>query len=119
MWRKFRPIFVWQASATAVAVLLSAWLAGGHGAASAALGGSVSILAGLAFVALASKSTPKSAGEALYGALRAETVKIVLMLVLLLGVFAVYKSVVAAALIGTFVLTVVIFTLAIFAGDGD
>jgi ATP synthase protein I len=100
--------------ATAAAALLSAWLAGRHGAVSAALGGSANIVAGLAYVALASRSSPKSAGEALYGALRAEAVKVVLMLLLLVGVLMTYKSVVAAALIGTFVLNVVVFTMAIF-----
>lgn len=117
VWRTFRPIFGLQVLATAAVALLSAWLAGRHGAASAALGGAVSIVAGLAYVALASISTLNSAGGALYGALRAEAVKIVLMLVLLLGVFAIYKSVVAAALIGAFVVNVGIFTLAIVVGD--
>jgi ATP synthase protein I len=117
MWQRFRPIFGLQVLATVVATLLSAWLSGGHGAASAALGGSVSIVSGLAYVALASKSTPKSAGEALYRALRAETVKIVLMLVLLLAVFMSYRNVIATAFIGTFIVNVMVFTLAVFLGD--
>jgi ATP synthase protein I len=117
MWQRFRPVFGLQVLATVAAALLSAWLAGRHGAASAALGGSANIVAGLAYVALASRSTTGSAGEALYGALRAEAVKVVLMLLLLLGVLMIYKSVVAAALIGTFVLNVVVFTMAIFVAD--
>ena len=105
--------------ATAAAALLSAWFAGRHGAASAALGGAANILAGLAYVALASKSKPRSAGEALYGALRAEAAKVVLMLLLLAGVLMLYKGVVAGALIGTFVLNVVVFTMAVFVGEDE
>jgi ATP synthase protein I len=118
VWHKFRPVFGLQLLATAAAIALSGWLAGAHGAASAGLGGVVSMVAGLVYVALASRSKPKSAGEALYGALRAEAVKIVLMLVFLLGVFVIYRSVVAAALIGTFIVNVLAFTMAIAtAGD--
>ena len=94
--------------------MLSAWLAGLHGAISAALGGSIGIIAGLAFVALAARSKPKSAGEALFAALKAEAVKVVLMIVLLWVVLATYKSVVAIGLIGTFIATVLIFTMAVW-----
>ena len=113
MWRVFRPIIGLQVSCTAAAIVLSAWLAGIHGAVSAALGGSIGIVAGLVFVALAARSKTKSAGEALYGALRAEAVKLVLMLVLLWIALATYRDVVAIGLIGTFIATVLIFTMAI------
>jgi ATP synthase protein I len=83
VWRIFRPIIGLQVLCTAAATLLSAWLAGGHGAISAALGGSIGIIAGLTFAALAARSRSKSAGEALYAALRAEAVKVLLMVVLL------------------------------------
>ena len=112
MWQVFRPVFGLQFAITAALTLLSAWLAGEHGAISAALGGSIGIIAGLAFVALAARSKPKSAGEALYAALRAEAVKVVIMIVLLWAVLATYKNVVAIGLIGTFIASVLVFTVA-------
>ena len=93
--------------------MLAAWLAGIHGAISAALGGSIGIIAGLAFAVLAARRRSKSAGEALYTALRAEAVKLVLMILLLWIVLATYRDVVAIGLIGTFIATVLIFTMAI------
>ena len=113
MWRIFRPIIGLQVLCTAAATLLSAWLAGLHGAVSAALGGTIGIVSGLAFAALAARSKSKSAGEALYAALRAEAVKVVLMVVLLWIALATYRDVVAIGLIGSFIATVLIFTLAI------
>jgi ATP synthase protein I len=113
VWRVFRPIIGLQVLCTAAASLLSAWVAGMHGAISAALGGSIGIGAGLVFVALAARSKSKSAGEALYTALRAEAVKLVLMLLLLWIVLATYRDVVAVGLIGAFLATVLIFTMAI------
>ena len=113
MWRIFRPIIGLQVLCTAAATLLSAWLAGLHGAVSAALGGTIGIVSGLAFAALVARSKSRSAGEALYTALRAEAVKVVLMILLLWIVFATYRDVVAIGLIGSFIATVLIFTLAI------
>ena len=112
MWQLFRPVFGLQILSTVAICLLSAWLAGIHGAISAAFGGSIGIIAGLAFVALAARSKPQSAGEALYAALRAEAVKVVLMIALLGLVLTTYKSVVAAGLIGAFIASVLVFTLA-------
>jgi ATP synthase protein I len=119
VWQVFRPVIGLQVLCTAAATLLSAWLAGLHGAISAAVGGSIGIIAGLAFVALAARSKPKSAGEALYGALRAEAVKLALMIVLLWVVLATYKNVVAIGLIGTFIATVLIFTMAVWVKQGS
>ena len=111
---RFRPIVGLQVFVTAAATLISVWLGGPHGALSAGLGGSIGIVSILAFAAVASRGTPKSAAEALHGALRAEAVKIVLMVVLLWLVLATYKSVLAVALIGSFIVTVVVSTMAIF-----
>ena len=113
MWRVFRPIIGLQVLCTAAAILLSAWLAGIHGAISAALGGSIGIIAGLAFAVLAARGKSKSAGEALHTALRAEAVKLVLMVLLLWFALTAYRDVVAIGLIGTFIATVLIFTMAI------
>jgi len=113
VWRVFRPIIGLQVLCTAAATLLSAWFAGSHGAISAALGGSIGIVPALVFVGLAARSRSKSAGEALYTALRAEAVKLVLMVLLLWFALTAYRDVVAIGLIGTFIATVLIFTMAI------
>ena len=117
MWRIFRPIIGLQILCTLLASLLSAWLAGLHGAVSAALGGTIGIIAGLAFVSLAARSRSKSAGEALYVALRAEAVKVVLMILLLWIVLAAYRDVVAIGLMGSFIATVLIFAMAVAVQD--
>jgi len=62
---------------------------------------------------LAARGKSKSAGEALYTALRAEAVKLVLMILLLWFALATYRDVVAIGLIGTLIATVLIFTMAI------
>jgi len=113
VWRIFGPVIGLQVLCTAAVSLLSAWLAGIHGAISAALGGSIGIIAGLAFAVLAARGRSKSAGEALYTALRAEGIKLALMVLLLWIVLTAYRDVVAIGLIGTFIATVLIFTMAI------
>jgi ATP synthase protein I len=120
--KPIRTVFRWQVTATAALTLVAGFLAGVHGALSAALGGLVSIFAGLGFVLVASmgKSAPGrsgSAGEAILAALRAEAVKIGLIVVLLLLVLTTYPDVVVLAFIGSFILTVLIFTLAFFVRD--
>jgi ATP synthase protein I len=47
-------------------------------------------------------------------ALRAEAVKIVLIVALLWIVLSIYKSVVIVAFIGTFIVTTIVFALALF-----
>jgi ATP synthase protein I len=117
VWRQFRPIFGFQAVATAAMAILAAWISGGHGAVSAVLGGLVSIIAGLGFALMVAKNKTRTAGEVLRDAFRAEAVKIALGFGLLWLVFRVYQDVVAVALIGAFCITILIFSMAIFVGD--
>ncbi len=117
MWRQFRPIFGFQALATAVMAMLAGGLAGNHGAASAGLGGLVSIIAGFGFALMVAKNKTRTAGEVLRDAFRAEAVKIALGFGLLWLVFRVYQDVVAVALVGAFCVTILIFSMAIFVGD--
>ena len=120
MWRKFRPVFGLQVLATIVAASIAAWSAGVHGAISAALGGLVSIVSGLVFVLMAARSAEskgRSAGEVLFAALKAEAAKLLLAMVLLWLVLATYQEVVVVGLIGSFVVSILIFSLALFSGD--
>jgi ATP synthase protein I len=95
----------------------AALLVGVHGAISAAAGGLVSIVAGMASALVASLGEARSAGGVLVGALRAEAVKIGLALVLLWLVLTNYEEVVVAAFLGAFIVTMLIFSMAFFVRD--
>jgi ATP synthase protein I len=109
----------WQVIATAALTLAGGLLAGVDGALSAALGGAVSVVAGWASAVVAARGRAQSAGGVLIGALKAEAVKIGLIVFLLWLVVATYDKVVAPALFGSFVLTVLIFTMAFFVREYD
>jgi ATP synthase protein I len=110
--KPIRTVLRWQIVATAVLTAVAAVAAGLDGALSAALGGLISIGAGLVSAAVAALSKAESAGGVLLGALRAEGIKIGLMVILLWLVLATYRDVVALALVGSFALTALIFTMA-------
>lgn len=107
----------WQVIATAALTLIAGFWVGEHGAYSAALGGAVSVCAGLASALVAAKGNAKSAGGILVGALRAEGVKVGLIVILLWLVLATYDGVVVLAFIGSFAATILIFAMAFFVRD--
>ena len=107
----------WQLAATAAFVLVSALLAGTHGALSALAGGLISVTAGFAAALVASMGSTKSAGGVVMGALRAEAVKMGLAVLLLWLVLVNYAEAVIGALIATFVVTLLIFAMAFFVRD--
>ena len=117
--KPLRTVLRWQLLATAVLALLAGTLAGAHGALSAALGGAVSLCAGWASGAVAARRKAKSAGEVLVGALQAEGVKIGLIAVLLWVVLANYVEVVMPAFLGTFMATILIFSMAFFVRESE
>ena len=120
MWQKSRPAFGLQVLATIIIASITGWIAGVNGAISALLGGLIGIIAGLAFVFLAAKSAGekgKTAGEVVFGALKAEGVKLFLAGLLLWLVLAFYKEVVVLGLVGSFIASILIFSLAMFASD--
>jgi len=112
--KPIRTVLRWQLIATAALTLAGGVLAGVDGALSAALGGAVSVCAGWVSAVVASKGKAQSAGEVLAGALVAEGIKVGLIVVLLWLVMATYKSVVAPAFFGSFIVTVLIFGMAFF-----
>jgi ATP synthase protein I len=115
--KQIRTILRWQVMATAALTLLAWFMAGVHGALSAALGGAVSILSGLGAAVVASMGKAESAGGILLAVLRAEAVKLGLIVILIWLVLATYQDVVAAAFLGSFVATVLIFSMAFFVRD--
>jgi ATP synthase protein I len=110
--KAIRTVLRWQVVATAALAVIAAVPAGLHGALSAALGGVVSLAATLAFAGMASMSRPDTAGSVVAGALRAEAVKIILIVLLLWLVMTAYEGVVAVAFFGTFIVATVLFSAA-------
>lgn len=115
--KPIRTVLGWQIIATAATALLSGWLEGAHGALSAALGGAVGLVAGLGFAAMVQRGKDKSAGGTLVTALQAESVKIGLSVLLLWLVLKTYEDVIAPACVGSFVLSILIFSMAFFVRD--
>jgi ATP synthase protein I len=115
--RPIRVVLTWQLIATAALALFSGWLEGGHGALSAALGGAVGLAAGLGFAMMVQRGRDKSAGGTLVTALQAESVKIGLSVLLLWMVLTTYEGVIAPACVGSFVLSILIFSMAFFVRD--
>ena len=108
-----RTVLGWMVLTTLAAGLL-AWIwQGSHGALSALAGGLISIASGSVFAWVAARGKSRTAGEALRTVIRAEVSKIALIVGLLWLVLAHYRQVVPGVFIGTFILTVVIFSMAI------
>ena len=72
----------------------------------------MSVAASLAFAGMASLSRSDSAGNVVVGALRAEAIKIILIVLLLWLVMTTYDRVVAVAFFGTFIVATVLFSAA-------
>jgi ATP synthase protein I len=117
--RPFRTVLLWQVVATAILALVAAVPWGMDGAMSAAFGGGINVAAGGAYAWIVSRRKAGSAGEALRTMFRAEAVKVLLIVMMLWLAMARYRSIVHAAFLGSFVLTVVIFTAAIAVRDGN
>ena len=112
--KPIRTVLRWQLLATVALTLAGSIWGGAHGALSASLGGLISIVAGWASGVVASLGKGGSTGEVLFTALRAEVVKVGLIVILLWLVLTIYGSVVIPAFLGTFVATAVIFSMAFF-----
>ena len=107
----------WQLIATATLTLVALLLWGWDGAVSAALGGAVNITAGWVYGWRVSQGEARTAGEALRTVMRAEAMKVLLIIVQLWLVLANYQEIVHAAFFGAFVITVGIFAAAIAVRD--
>jgi len=115
--RPIRTVLRWQLIATVVLSLLALVLWGAHGALSAALGGLVNLAAGGVYGWRVSQGEARTAGEALRTMMKAEGMKILLILAGLWAVLTAYKEIVHAAFFVAFVITVGIFAAAIAVRD--
>ena len=109
-----RRIMLWQLLATGLMAIACGWFVGMHGAISALLGGFVSVVASLVYSLLIDRHKGYTAGEVVKTALKAEAIKILVMIILLFGVFLLYKEVVPIVFIGVFIVAAIIFSMALF-----
>jgi ATP synthase protein I len=112
-----RTVLVWQVVVTVLLAVVAGLVAGIHGAVSATLGGAVSVVAGLAFAMIMQSSNMQSADGTIVAALRAEATKIGLAVILLWLVLALYKDVVLIVFIGSFIFSILVFSMAFFVRD--
>lgn len=114
-----RTVVRWQVIATVVLAIVAAFLWGKDGAVSAALGGAVNVIAGWIYGWRISRGEARTAGEALQTMLRAEAIKVLLIIAGLWIALSVYKDIVHVAFFAAFVITVVVFAAAIAVPDAD
>ena len=115
--RSLQVVIRWQLLFTVFMALVLAWFLGLHGAISGFLGGMVSVISSIVYAFIISRHKGYTAGGAIRTALRAESIKIVTIIVSLWTVFAVYKEVHPIAFIGVFIMTVIIFSMALFVSN--
>ena len=115
--RPIRIVLWWQVIATTALSLLAALLWGWDGALSAALGGAINVFAGWVYGWRVAQGEAKTAGEALRTMLRAEAIKILLIIVGLGLVLSNYREIVHVAFFAAFVVTVGVFAAAIAVRD--
>lgn len=98
--RAFYKAARWQVIATAILVLALLVFAGVHAAISALLGGTSVIVGCYAGVIAAGNGCSKKPGTVLITLLKAEAIKVVVIVLLLLVTFKFYEGLVPLALIG-------------------
>lgn len=118
-WKPLRIVLGWQVVVTILLAAAGAWSIGYHAAVSALLGGGVAVAGGVVFTYLARPrrsqlQQPGTAWDGLARILKAEGAKVVVIVMLLWLVLVTYKNVVVVGFIGTFVVAVIIFSMAIF-----
>jgi ATP synthase protein I len=115
MWQPFMRVVGMQVLGTLCVAAIAAWFSGLHGAISAILGGSVGAVGGLvfAFMVARSRDANLAATDVVYRALRAEGVKLVLMAGMLWLILANYHGVVIISFVGAFILSILVFQLAL------
>lgn len=115
--RPIRVVLYWQFGTSMVAALVAALWAGQAAGISAALGGSINVVANLAFGLIVSRAGVSSPGRVLQIAFRAEAVKIVSIIVLLVVVLRTYSEIVMAPFFITFVITAMAFVIGLLVRD--
>jgi len=121
-WIKNRPLRIvlrWQLIVTVLITIILGLLINLQSAISAFLGGMVSYISSAAFAMIVSCHKGYTASGTVRTALRAEAVKIVLIIMLLWSVFRFYEDVNAFAFIGMFVVTVIVHSMALLVSEKE
>ncbi|MCB1934895.1 MAG: ATP synthase subunit I [Nitrosomonas sp.] len=119
-WITVKPLQIvlrWQLLCTIMVSIAVVLLMDLESALSALLGGMVSVVSSAAFAVIVSRHQGYTAGGTIRTALRAEAVKILLTVLLLWLVFKLYENVNALVFIGTFIVTVILNSLALLVSD--
>ena len=115
--KPYVTVIRWQALATgAIALVAYAW-AGGHGALSAVLGGLVNISAGVVYAVIVFLGRSRTAAGTMATVFRAEAGKILVIIVELWLLLTTYGDVVVGAFFAAFLVTVLLFRVALFVRD--
>ncbi len=115
--RPLRSVLKWQVYVTVGFALVAGLLWGLHGAVSVLLGGLVNFTAGFAYGWMVSRSRAAAAGDALRTMIRAEGVKVLLIVLQLWLVFSLYKDLVVPGFMFAFIITVFAFAAAFAVRD--
>jgi ATP synthase protein I len=115
--KPIRHVLKWQAAATAAIAVIGGMWAGVHGALSAVLGGVVNMSACVVFAVVVAVSRPATPGGTVMTLFRAEAAKILVIVVQLWLVLTGYRDVVLAAFFAAFVVTVLLFRMALIVRD--
>jgi ATP synthase protein I len=110
-------VLQWQVFVAMALTLAAGWWAGMPGAISALLGGLINVTAGLVYAMMVSGSTAKPAGQTLRTLVRAEASKIALIVLQLWLVLTTYHDVVATVFLASFVISVLVFPMALLVRD--
>lgn len=117
--RPIRTVLRWQLIVTATLAVAAGFVWGLNGAVSTALGGLVNLVAGWGFGLMVSRRKVGTAGDALRTMFRAESVKVVLIVLGLWLVLTLYRDIVHAGFFAAFVITVVVFAAAFVVPEAD
>ena len=112
--KPIRRVLQWQADATVVIAVIAGLWQGPHGALSAVLGGVVNITSVVVYAVVLRVSNPESAGGTVAALFRAEAAKILVIILQLWLVLVTYKEVVFVVFFASFVITVLLFRMALF-----
>ena len=115
--RPMRAALLWQLAVAGVSAAVAGLFGGEHAAISAALGGTVVILANVAYMLTVSLSAPRTAGATIQTLFRAEAVKVALIVLGLWLVFTEYRELVALPLVATLIVAVLLWPVALLYKD--
>ena len=115
--KPYRTALLWQAAATVAIAVVAGLAAGVHGAVSAVLGGVINLSAGVVYAFVLAVAPPRTAGGTIAAMFRAEGAKILVIVALLWLVLSTYRDAVLPAFLAAFVVTVLLFSVALIVRD--